>query len=254
MGSLCDIISKFQGITLDQMDEVKLMNRTDLKYWFHRDSLLEILEDVAAHYYILEVDGERNLPYSTTYYDTPLDEMYNNHHRGKMNRYKIRRRNYVSTNSSFLEIKFKSNKGRTVKSRRASHYGTIGFSAKDAEFIAKKSPYSSSDLREVFANGFRRLMLVSKAMNERCTIDSELHFMSGESEVALNDLVVVEVKRDGRSHSAIVDALNLKRLKPAGFSKYCIGRSLTDKSLKRNNFNQKLRAIEATIENNPINR
>ncbi len=235
------------------MDGVKLMNRTDRKYWFSRELLDEILEDVSSDYYMLEIGGARNLPYMTTYYDTVHDEMYANHHRGKMNRYKIRRRNYISTQSSFLEIKFKSNKGRTIKVRRESNYDNSGFSQEDEVFISQQSPYTCDDLRRVLENRFRRLMLVSVAMNERCTIDSDMCFVGSGGEVILRDLVVVEVKTDGRSHSTIIDAINRRRLKPSGFSKYCVGRSLLDKGLKQNNFKCKLREIDKKI-NNPINR
>ncbi len=247
--SLDEAIAKFQGITLSEMDGVKLMNRTDRKYWFKRELLVDLLESVADSYFILEVEGERNLPYSTVYYDTEHDGMYTTHHRGKLNRYKIRRRNYVSTKSSFLEVKFKSNKGRTVKVRRVSDYGSVGFDRRDEQFIEEKSPYRCCDLKRVLENSFKRLMLVSREMNERCTIDSDLRFISNGNEASLEKLVVVEVKSDGRSHSAIIDALNQRGLKPSGFSKYCMGRSLTDSDLKQNNFKRKHREIERKISN-----
>lgn len=250
--SIESAIGKFEPISLAEMDGVKLMNRTDRKYWFNTSHLTEILVDISDQYYLLEVDGERNMPYATTYYDTPADAMYNNHHRGKMNRYKIRRRNYLSTNSSFLEVKFKSNKGRTVKVRRKSCYNSSEFDPQDCAFIATNSPYTCDQLEKVLENQFKRLMLVSKAMNERCTIDSELHFMGTAAEAHVDSLVIVEVKTDGRSHSAIIDALNKRRLKPSGFSKYCVGRSIVDSTLKINRFKKKHRAIEKTIDK-PIN-
>ncbi len=252
MTRIGEVISQFQSISLAEMDGVKLMNRTDVKYWFHREYLADLLMSVIDDYYILEIEGGRDLPYSTIYYDTELDGMYINHHRGKMNRYKIRRRNYISTNSSFLEIKFKSNKGRTVKIRRASSYGNVGFDAEDQSFISQNSPYSSDSLKQVLENGFKRIMLVSKAMNERCTIDCELKFISAEGVANLNEMVIVEVKRDGRSPSAIVNSLNQMRIKPSGFSKYCMGRSLTNRELKQNNFKCKHRAIDKILTN-PIN-
>lgn len=251
MISINDIIRQFQGITLSQMDSVKLMNRTDRKYWFHRDHLAHILEDVMPDYYLLEIDGERNLPYSTTYYDTMHDEMYENHHRGKMNRYKIRRRNYISTNISFLEVKFKSNKGRTIKVRQPSNYLNPEFDTQDEAFLSKNTPYSCKDLRMALENGFRRLMLVSKNLNERCTIDSDICFRSGENKATLENLVIVEVKSDGRSYSKIIEVLNNRRIKPSGFSKYCIGRSLTDQRVRQNNFKQKHREINKRT-NNPV--
>lgn len=240
-------IMQFSGISLSQMDGVKLMNRTDRKFWFNVDQLEDILESIKDDYYALEIDNKRNLPYLTTYYDTLDDHMYLTHHRGKLNRFKIRRRNYVTTNSSFLEIKYKNNKGRTIKQRIPTIYENPGFDEKEMLFISEKSPYNTSRLNRVLVNRFRRLMLVSKAMNERCTIDQELAFVSNGVEVKLEELVVVEVKSEGRARSPIINALNKKRLKPSGFSKYCMGRSLTDRHLKSNCFKFKHRQIEKRI-------
>ncbi|MFR9497868.1 MAG: hypothetical protein SNI58_05135 [Rikenellaceae bacterium] len=61
------ITKQFQSISLHEMDAVKLMNRTDRKYWFDHSLLGELLEDITNEYYILEINGQRNLPYSTTY-------------------------------------------------------------------------------------------------------------------------------------------------------------------------------------------
>ncbi len=244
-------LTKFDRITLDQMDSVKLMNRSDRKYWFHGSLLESLLEEIAQDYYILEIGGECNLPYSTTYYDTQHDDMYRNHHRGKRNRYKIRRRSYLSTNSSFLEVKFKTNKGRTLKSRQPSHDGNSEFEADESSFLNDNTPYQCEELKEVLQNRFRRLMLVSKQMNERCTIDSEIQFVGGENQVKLDNLVIVEVKTEGRAKTSIINSLNRHRIKSSGFSKYCIGRSLTDEALQHNNFKLKHREI-AKIINNPI--
>ncbi len=246
------VIDRMQAISLQEMDSVKLMNRTDRKYWFSASLLADLLGCVAEDYYILELNEQRNMPYSTIYYDTAQDEMYNNHHRGKLNRYKIRRRNYISSEVSFLEVKFKSNKGRTIKVRQRSDFNNTDFDPQEAEFIRGNSPYASCELKKVLENGFRRLMLVSKGMDERCTIDSQLRFVSEGVEMSLEDLVIVEVKSDGRSKSAIVDALKKMRLKPSGFSKYCVGRSFLDAKLYRNNFKRKHRDIDKKI-NNPIN-
>lgn len=251
--SIACAIEKFQGITLSQMDGVKLMNRTDWKFWFNKELLSEILEDVAQDYYVLVINQERNLPYATSYYDTSVDEMYVNHHRGKTNRYKIRRRNYVSTNTCFLEVKFKNNKGRTIKLRRESEFDKAQFDLNDEEFIKTNTPYECGQLRRVLNNGFCRIMLVSKQMNERCTIDTEICFENEHNCVTLGDLVIVEVKRDGCSQSKIIEALHKHRIRPSGFSKYCVGRSLIDSALKQNNFKKKHRQINRKI-NEPIRR
>lgn len=246
------VIEEFKGISLEEMDRVKLMNRTDRKFWFNIDLLEDLLRDIKDDYYALEIGGKRNLPYSTTYYDTPTNHMYLSHHRGKLNRFKIRRRNYVSTDSSFLEIKFKSNKGRTIKQRIPTTYTSPGFNATEDLFIGNKSPYQSDNLQSVLVNGFNRLMLVSKEMNERCTIDQELAFVSNGVEARLSQLVIVEVKSEGRARSKIIDAMGKRRIKSSGFSKYCMGRSITDNSLRNSLFRLKHRQIERHI-NKPIN-
>lgn len=240
-------IEQFEGISLKEMDQVKLMNRTDRKYWFNEKLLAEILEEVKDNYYILEVEGKRNLPYNTTYYDTPEDRMYTDHHRGKLNRFKIRRRNYSSTNTSFLDIKFKSNKGRTIKQRIPSPYALEKFEEEEGVFVDAHTPYHTDELSPVLINGFKRLMLVSKKMNERCTIDQELKFISKGNELQLQHLVIVEVKTEGYSASPIITVLNKKRIKASGFSKYCMGRSITDSNLKTNTFKVKHRQIEKQI-------
>ncbi|MFR9603008.1 MAG: VTC domain-containing protein [Rikenellaceae bacterium] len=243
MKTISEVISQFEPISLGEMDDVKLMNRCDRKYWFHVGRIEEVLEEVAQDYYVLEVERQRCLPYSTIYYDTARDEMFSSHHRGKMNRYKIRRRRYIATQSSFLEVKFKNNKGRTIKTRHPSDFENVGFDLRDREFLMQNTPYDSNALHQVLENRFRRLMLVSKRMNERCTIDFDMLFMSDDQEAKLRDIVVVEVKTDGRCRSAIIEAMNRLRLKPSGFSKYCVGRSLLHTELKRNLFKSKLRTI-----------
>ena len=240
-------IEQFEGISLSEMDQVKLMNRTDRKYWFNENLLADVLNEVKDNYYILEVEGKRDLPYATTYYDTHEDHMYSEHHRGKLNRFKIRRRNYTSTNTSFLEIKFKSNKGRTMKQRISSPYTLDKFEEKEGDFINTHTPYTIDELSPVLINGFKRLMLVSKKMNERCTIDQEISFVSKGNKLQLKHLVIVEVKTEGNSASPIISVLNKKRIKASGFSKYCMGRSITDSNLKTNTFKIKHRQIEKQI-------
>lgn len=246
--SIAAAISEMKPVSLEQMDRVKLMDRTDRKFWFNARHLEGLLRSIEQDYYILEIEGERSMPYSTIYYDTADSEMYINHHRGKLNRFKIRRRSYESSHDSFLEVKFKSNKGRTIKERITTDYAPHSLNEVEREFLAQKSPYSGAELQESLDVRFRRLMLVGREANERCTIDQQLTFRSGEVSVVLDQLVIVEVKSEGRARSRIIEAMNERRLKPSGFSKYCIGRSVTDSDLKKNLFKLKHRAIEKQIE------
>jgi VTC domain len=236
--------SSFGTILLNEMDQVKLMNRTDRKYWFSMSHLQEILDYVKSDYFILNIDGEDQQPYTTTYFDTVQNEMYTNHHNGKLNRFKIRKRTYVQSGISFLEIKFKSNKGRTIK-KRIPTTNILGFSPDEQKFIYSITSYSVEDLSPTLINEFKRITLVNKNFNERCTIDIDLRFQYGNARVNLNDLVVVEIKSDASSSiSPLAFALREFRVRKSGFSKYCVGRSLTEKNIKRNAFKKKIRRIE----------
>ena len=103
------IISKFEPITLSEMKDVELMNRTDIKYVFSIDKFPYILEKAERLYRILEVKNRRIHTYNNQYFDTDDYQMYSKHHSGHLNRYKIRYRNYEVSNMAYLEIKFKSN-------------------------------------------------------------------------------------------------------------------------------------------------
>ncbi len=244
-------LKPFQTIQLHEMEQVKLMNRTDKKFWFHLYDIQQILDAVKDDYLVLAIDGESLLPYATTYFDTNENEMFANHHNGKLNRYKVRKRSYVNSGISFLEIKFKSNKGRTIKKRIPITENGTHFSEEEALFLENTSPYSKNDLKPSLLNNFSRITLVNKNFKERCTIDLNLHFKFKEKELELNEMVIVEIKSEGNSSlSPLALALRDHRIKTSGFSKYCVGRTITDLSLKRNYFKQKIRSIEKMLQLN----
>ena len=112
-----NIIQSFSPITLAEMSSVKLMNRTDTKFVTTLPQLMALLEMAQDDYFAQEIDGQRNMLYDTTYFDTRTFEMYQEHQTGHTNRQKIRFRTYVSSNLQFMEIKTKNNHGRTKKKR-----------------------------------------------------------------------------------------------------------------------------------------
>ena len=99
------------------MESVKLMNRIDTKYAVPLAVLPDILEAAKTDYFAQEIDGKRIATYDTIYYDTDTLDMYIRHHDRQLVRQKIRIRQYVDSNLTFLEIKRKNNKGRTKKKR-----------------------------------------------------------------------------------------------------------------------------------------
>ena len=106
-------LSKLNSVSLDSLYSVRLMNRIEIKYVFTIRKLPDLISMLGSHYQVLEIKNMRILPYSTTYLDTSDYLFYSQHVRGEFARYKLRYRKYEATNESFLEIKKKTNKGRT---------------------------------------------------------------------------------------------------------------------------------------------
>lgn len=253
-----DIISGFEAISLDEMGGVKLMNRIDTKYAVPMWVLPGILESAKQDYFAQEIDGKRIATYDTMYYDTETLDMYIRHHDRQLVRQKIRVRQYVDSNLTFLEIKKKNNKGRTKKKRIAVpgfalQPDTIGHTKREdwsvEDFIADKSRYTWQEISPHLWTKFHRITLVNKAKTERLTIDMDLvweNVVSGEKKT-YGDLVIVELKRDGNVPSKMTHIMLDHRVHPLKISKYCIGTALTTTGLKKNRFKDKIRRIEKML-------
>jgi len=116
MESIQEVIQKFEPITLQEMDGVKLMNRIDTKFAFSVNQLIALLPCLASDYRILEIKETRTPSYESLYFDDSVFSFFKDHHNGKTNRFKVRIRKYVESDLFFLEVKHK-NKGRTDKKR-----------------------------------------------------------------------------------------------------------------------------------------
>jgi VTC domain-containing protein len=240
---------KLEKLPLEKATKVRLMNRVDKKYWFRVSELPALFQAIKEDYYIQTIDGRGWQQYATRYFDTTDNKMYTLHHNGKLNRYKIRRRDYLDTEDQFLEVKFKNNQGRTIKKRVASTVTAADFNENESAFINERSIFNHDELHVALQNKFTRLTLISKALKERCTVDIDLSFIGNSRSVDMTDLVILELKSEkGNSYSPLKAYLREARLKPSGFSKYCIGRALTDTTIKRNVFKQKIRDIGKMLD------
>lgn len=248
--SLNDLLSKFESISLEEMEKVKLMNRVDTKFVTHVENIHHLLELASEKYRAQTIDGLKNMPYYSCYYDTPENDMFYQHHRGKKTRQKIRRRTYEGENPlSFLEIKSKNNKGRTNKKRVKIE--DKEFMDEHEQFMLKHTTYPLQELTPKIENHFYRITLVNKDMTERVTIDTDIEFhnLSNGIKVKMPEIGIIEWKRDGRAgETELKSLLRDLRIKESGFSKYCIGMAITDDSLKQNRLKSRLRKIKKISE------
>ena len=234
------IVQQFSPITLMEMDGVELMNRTDTKFVVSLEQLLAISEDVKTAYAILEVNGVRFSHYDTLYYDTNDFLFYTKHHNGKRNRWKIRKRSYLDSQLNFLELKFKTNRGRTEKQRIGIPDMEGNLSGDEERFVGIKSGIEVN-LSPKLDNRFTRLTLVNSELKERITIDMNLSFAWNDTKKSLHNVIIVEVKQKRRNRfSPFVVALKKLQIHEESISKYCLGVALLVPFVKKNNFKEKL--------------
>lgn len=249
MHRIDSILHQIHPITLGEMDKVELMNRKDTKYFFDRKKLIEILDLLQHDYRVLEIGGHRIFNYRNIYFDTPEFECYHMHHNKRVNRYKIRIRQYVESNLNFLEIKFKINTGRTIKSRiKIAEFSPI-LSEEAKRFISEKTNFDPEQLRPTLENDFRRFTLVSNSMRERATIDTDLRFKTPNGQMQLSNVCIAELKLDtSSSGSPFKLAMRDNFCPEARISKYSVGAAFMYSDLKQNNFKFKKLQINR-IEN-----
>lgn len=229
------------------MDGVKLMDRTDTKFTFHIDELPALLQQATQFYRVLDVEGNRISRYKTLYFDTEDFDLYNQHHSGKLNRYKIRHRTYVESNLGFLEVKFKNNKGRTLKTRIKENEVPNLNSGKALAFLEKMLPFSPLELLPKIWINYSRITLVNKTSAERLTLDLNLEFEKDDRRQVLNQLVIAEVKQDSKIASPFVAMMRARHIRQGSISKYCFGVACSFPEVKKNNFKQKLSTVNKII-------
>jgi hypothetical protein len=238
---LQETLIKFQAISLNEMDEVKLMNRVDTKFAFSFDELIGILTDLTNDYRILEIEKTKTPFYKSLYFDTPNFDFYNDHHNGRVNRFKVRFRNYVESNLSFLEIKHKT-KGRTKKKRIVVEDIHQTFNI-DEKLFLDLTLDNDSNLEPKLWNSFHRMTLVNNELKERLTLDFELKFFWEEKKVEFNNLVIAELKQEAVDrNSPFFRLMKARTIRPYRLSKYCIGsiELFGRKNIKYNRFKEKL--------------
>ena len=249
-------LSAFEPITLKDLDSVKLMNRVDTKMVIKTEQLPDVLDMLSGEYFVLEIDGRRISSYESLYYDYATLDLYMKHHNGHSNRYKVRFRKYIESNMSFLEVKFKSNKKRTIKTRIKTDDIEYNLQPDSVDFLKEQTTLDISKLEPSVLIFYRRITLANKDLTERVTIDVNLSFQNYylREVVEHPDMAIIEVKQERFNRkSSAVQALHKHRVHPIRLSKYCLGVMTCLDSIKRNTFKKKLLKL-AKITGNDVYR
>lgn len=249
------LLERFEAITLEQMDSIRLMNRMDTKYVTDSLMLKSILEDALRRgYRVFETSGERAQGYDSIYFDTADLEMFTDHRRGKLVRQKVRTRLYLASGVCFLEVKKKNNHSRTRKKRielSSDEFGDFRNDPSACLWLSSHSDYDACGISPSLKTSFRRVTLVNKALSERLTIDTSVCFRNLRTGISANlgSAVIIELKQDGRLRSEMKEILLSRRVKPFRISKYCIGTALTDSGVIAGRFKEKIRYIDKLNKN-----
>ena len=239
-------LAGFNPISLEEVNRrAKLMERFDYKTYFDVQFLPLLLERLSPFYEVMSIGNQGVFEYKTLYFDTADKKFYNDQHNGKANRYKVRARSYVQSDLHFLEVKFKNNKGLTVKKRTAIEALKLQIEGNEQFFLHSCNPnLALLALEPALWVHYQRITLVNKYLAQRLTIDINLQFDGVGKPHCLNNLVVVEVKGlrlADQSDATLI--MRDMRLKPLSISKYALGMALSYNDLKKNNYKETLRSI-----------
>jgi hypothetical protein len=240
VSNLPQIITDFSPISLDEMDDVKLMSRTDTKFAFKANKMPLLLQKLLPFYRVLAIDGKLIHDYKSLYYDTDDRKFYLDHHNGRVNRNKIRFREYVGSKLTFLEIKLKNNKGKTIKKRMKVDAISSELSDKQQNYIEKiiGEPMAISAKQRI---NFSRITFVHKTQKERLTMDVNLTFENDNDNGDMKHIVIAEVKQERMSRSS--DFMRIAKemhILPIRISKYCLTTLALNPELKKNRFKEKV--------------
>ncbi len=236
-------LNQFKPISLKEMNSVSLMNRMDVKFLFKKSQLPILLSHLTSHYNILKIKNKIIQDYKSLYFDTPDRFFYMAHHNRRVNRNKVRFREYVGSDLIFLEIKFKNNKGKTIKKRMRVDKVYKDLLPEHNLFIKSTIGKDLTLIAQHWIN-FKRITFVDKLNTERITIDLNLNYSDDSQSGSLDNIIIAEVKKDRSSQSSKFTYIAKKyHITPTRMSKYCVSTINLNKDVKFNRFKSKLLLI-----------
>ncbi len=237
-------VAALSPIKLREIDQVTLQDRAETKFIMSASQMLAILPLVNKVYSILSIRGQRLNRYRTLYFDTPSFDFYTRHVNGNAERYKVRSREYRETKDSFLEVKLKNRKERTIKQRIPTDVQMMLLNTGAKDWVQNRIPFDAGSLEPRMLNTYTRLTLVNIPACERVTIDFDISFSWDNREVNLGKLVVAEAKTGSSGNSSpFLRLMHQQGIRSTGFSKYCIGVSQLYDNVKKNALKPKLLKI-----------
>jgi hypothetical protein len=233
----------FNRVNFSTVPNDILMNRVERKYIITTNVLPHLINDLQRKYNALEINSAIINKYQNLYYDTSNFDFYLNHHNDIFDRYKIRKRYYPTTNTTFLEIKKKENTGRTVKNRLQINSFQENLNNEEKKFILKNIPSLDGEIIANVSISYQRLSLINLEYTERLSFDFNIEFSFNHHLISLNDVVIAESKQSKKFNSQFIETAKNHSIKNTSFSKYCTAISKLVPGIKSNNFLPQLNTL-----------
>jgi VTC domain len=218
-------------IDLEELTErASLQTRIDRKYVIPSDKVDALLHGIEAGARVLEIGGERDFAYESVYFDTPDLASYHLAARGRRRRFKVRRRTYLDSGESFVEVKTRGGRGATVKERTpdlgtGAHLLPASGSAFVSDVLREAGieHVCGEDLRPTLRTSYRRTTLYLPASDSRVTVDTDVTWsLPGQPGLTLGGVAIFETKSAGGA-SAADRRLWRHGHRPSRISKYGTG-------------------------------
>jgi hypothetical protein len=210
------------------VDRAALQTRVDRKYLVPVRVLPRLLEQLAPHARVLDIDGGRTFRYESVYFDTPWLDSYHHAAYRRRRRFKVRTRTYVDSAQCWLEVKISGARGSVTKHRLPYHPQDRSSVLPGRDFVDEALGREAfglavrSTLDPVLVTEYHRTTLLLPETESRVTVDTALAWRDAGSALRLPGLAVVETKT--ASAATPVDRLLWQSgLRPARISKYATG-------------------------------
>lgn len=245
------LTAPFRPISLKQLNaKADMLQRRDNKYVVRAGVLRQAMAELAKHFDILEIEGERDFTYDTCYFDDADHGGYFEHHQGRRIRCKVRMRKYVDAGLCFVEVKLKHRRGMTIKERLqrpVEMYGTMDAEARDFVATCYRNLYGREfgrALQPALEMRYQRVTLVAKEGGERMTVDIGLRFKGSTGLRNVDgDLFLIEAKSANANGIADKVLRALHQHPTNSCSKYCVALVALDQVQKYNKFLVALRRL-----------
>ena len=172
-------LNRYKPVTLDEIENVKLMNRIDIKYVVPIKLATRLIEELYEDYFVLEIASQKSGQYQTVYYDTADLQMFYMHVTGRFPRFKVRERMYSQNGTRFWELKHKTLNGRTLKKRFRIN-DDDNLHEESNKILVNNTPFYKEELYPSLGNHFNRVTLINNTRTERVTLDFNLVFYTSE--------------------------------------------------------------------------